>query len=65
MVRNRIRAKRRGRITSSAAAVDLTIAARPQRETESSWRSGNAAADEAKVARLVAEGMRRVAALAR
>jgi hypothetical protein len=56
VVRNSVRAKRRGWITSSAAAVDLTIAAGPRREVVYSWRSGDAAADAAKVARLVEEG---------
>jgi hypothetical protein len=36
-LRNSVRAKRRG-ITSSAAAVDLTISAGPQRETVFTWR---------------------------
>ena len=58
ILRNSIRSKRRGWITSSVAAVDPTIAAGPQREVVYSWRSGDAAADAAKVARLVAEGSR-------
>jgi hypothetical protein len=37
-LRNSVRAKRRGWITSSAAAVDLTIAAGPHRETVFTWR---------------------------
>jgi hypothetical protein len=37
-LRNSVRAKRRGWITSSAAAVDLTIAAGPQRKTVFTWR---------------------------
>jgi hypothetical protein len=56
VIRNSVRAKRRGWIASLAAAVDLTIAAGPQQEVVYSWRSGATAADEAKVARLVAEG---------
>ncbi len=38
-LRNSVRAKRRGWITSAVAAVDLTIAAEPQRETIFTWRN--------------------------
>ena len=57
-LRNSIRAKRRGWITSSVAAAEVNINLPPQ-ETQFVWRSGNpaeAAAEEEKVARLTAEG---------
>ena len=55
-LRHSARAKRRGWITAAAASVDVSISSGPARETVYHWRSGDAAADEAKVAQLVEEG---------
>ena len=57
-LRNSIRAKRRGWITSPVAAAEVNINL-PRQETQFVWRSGNpaeAAAEEENVARLTAEG---------
>ena len=56
ILRNSIRSNKRGWITSSSAAVDLTIAAGPQRETVYHWRKDDAEVDRAEVSRLVEEG---------
>ena len=58
-LRNSIRAKRRGWITSSVAAAEVNYQLAPPQEMQFVWRSGNpaeAAAEEEKVARLTAEG---------
>jgi hypothetical protein len=55
-LRNQGRARRRGWITSSSGNVEVNVG--PQRETVYSWRSGDAAKDDAKVTRLTEEGKR-------